>query len=120
MLPDYINDNKDFLQKIARTKSNKRFLQLVKNANNDQLLAIVDICFNILKGNLNLKNRKRAKLSVNKDYYRSIAKARSAKTARNRIQTGGSAAVLGAVIAPVLGALAQSLLDKALSKNETH
>ena len=94
-------------------------LQIIKEANDDQLLAIVEICFNILRGNLNLKQKYRHKLSKHADLYRSISRSRSAHSARTRIQQGGSIGALAPIIAPILGALAQTLLDKALSnKNE--
>jgi hypothetical protein len=116
MFPSYIVENKEFLNKLAKTKSHKKFINLIKNANNEQLLAIVDICHNIVKGNLKLKNIKRKKLSQSKNYYRAVSRSRSAKTAQHRIQTGGNPGLIAAIIAPVLGALAQNLLDKALSK----
>jgi hypothetical protein len=118
MYPDYIIKNQDFLQKICRTKSNKRFAKLLKTASEEQLLAVVDICHNILKGNLTLKNTQRKKLARSGDYYRAISRARSPHTARRRIQSGGNIGLIGAIIAPVIGALAQSLLDKALTKHE--
>ena len=119
MFPDHITSNKKFLEKLRKTKSQKKFIKLIRNANDDQLLALVDICFNVIKGNLNIKNRQRIKLANNGDYYRTISRARSPKAAQVRIQTGGSPTLVGAILAPVLGALAQNLLDKALSKNET-
>jgi hypothetical protein len=118
MYPDYIIKNQDFLQKICRTKSNKRRTKLLQAASDDQLLAIVDICHNIIKGNLNIKNSKRKKLALTGDYYRAISRSRSPRTTLHRIQSGGNIGLIGAIIAPVLGALAQNLLDKALNKYE--
>ena len=118
MLPDYVINNQDFLQKICRARSEKRLTKLLKKASDDQLLAIVDICYNIVKGKVSIKNSKRKKLAQTANYYRSISRARSPVTARNRIQSGGSINLIGAIIAPVIGALAQNLLDKALAKHE--
>jgi hypothetical protein len=118
MYPDYLIKNQDFLQKICRTKSNKRLAKLLKTASEDQLLAVVDICHNIIKGNLNIKNSQRKKLARSGDYYRAISKARSPQTAKNRIQKGGNIGLISAIIAPVLGALAQNLLDKVINKHE--
>ena len=118
MFPDYIVENKDFLQNLSKTKSPKKIIKLIRNASDEQLLAIVEICYNILRGELQLKNHKRKSLSVYGDYFRTISRARTPKAAANRIQTGGNPAVIGAIIAPVLGALAQNLLDRALSKDD--
>lgn len=116
MFPQHIGDNKEFLNKLAKTRSQQKFIQIVRNANDEQLLAIVDICYNIIRGNLNLKNKNRKKLAGSGDYYRAISRSRSPKTAQTRIQTGGNPGLIAAIVAPVLGALAQTLLDKALSK----
>ena len=118
MYPAYIIKNQEFLEKISRTKSRTKFEKILHNADDDQLLAIVEICYNILKGRLRLSDKSRFKLSNHGDYFRSVSKSRTPNTARKRIQEGGGVGVLGAIIAPILGALAQNLLDKALTKNE--
>jgi pyruvate formate-lyase activating enzyme-like uncharacterized protein len=119
--PDYIHNNKDFLDKFIKTKSKRK--RILAEADRDKLLAIVEICTNILKGRIDLNKRQRRRLSKSADFYRSIARSRSEKTARRRIQTGGSLTALAAVISPVIGVLAQHILDKALGKgsetNET-
>ena len=52
MFPDYIVENKDFLQNLSKTKSPKKIIKLIRNASDEQLLAIVEICYNILRGEL--------------------------------------------------------------------
>ena len=112
--PEYIKNNIDFFKNIAKTKSTKRLTNLIREASDDQLLALVDICYNIIKGQLQLKKKNRTKLAENADYYRAIARWRTPKTARTRIQKGGAIGALGAIVAPILGVLAQNLLDKVL------
>ena len=116
MIPKYIESNRDFLHCICNIKSQQKLDKLIKEANDEELLAIVDICYNILRGRLRLKEKDRARLSSNADYYRSISRSRTPNTARHRIQVGGNPALIGAIVAPILGALAQTLLDRALSK----
>ena len=118
MYPEYILQNREFLEKIRKARSTRRLANLIREANDGQLLAIVDICHNILKGRLKLRHNQRTKLSKNADYYRSLSRARTPATTKKRIQEGGGPALLGAIVAPILGALAQTLLDKALSKHD--
>ena len=66
-----------------------------------------------MKGSKLVNNKQKNKLAKNADFYRTIAKSKTVKTARNRIQQGGQFA-LAALLAPILSELAQHLLDKAL------
>ena len=114
--PEYIKENSDFLRKVSKTKSEKNTLKYLKEANADQILAIVEICTNILKANFKLNTRQRRKLATFADYYRNISRSRTERTARHRIQHGGQIGALAAILAPVLGSLAQHVLDKTLLK----
>jgi hypothetical protein len=110
----YITSNVEYLNRLAKTRSDRRKHSLLLKASPDQILAIVEICANILKNNFVLTNRQRRRLAHYAEYYRSIARARTEKTARNRIQQGGQLAI-ATLLAPVLSVLAQSLLDKAIN-----
>ena len=115
----YVEQNVDFLRALSKTRSEQKKKALLLNATADQILSIVEICYNILKSNFILNNKQKAHLAKHADFYRSIARSRTEKTARRRIQHGGQLA-LAALVAPVLSALAQTLLDKALHHDETH
>jgi hypothetical protein len=115
---EYIKNNCEFLQRLAKTRSDSKKQKYISLADRDKLLAIVEICTNILKANFPLKQSQRKKLARNADYYRKISRARTEKSARHRIQTGGSAIALAAVLAPVLGSVAQYILDKTLLKEQ--
>lgn len=114
--PAYIKENSDFFKKLSRTKSDKKKYKYLSSASPDQILAIVEICANILKSNFELNLRQRRKLSKYAEYYRTIARSRTEKTARHRIQHGGQAIALASILAPILGSLAQHVLDKTLLK----
>ena len=47
MYPNYIIENKNYLHNICTSKSSKKLNKLIKEASDDQLLAIVEICYNI-------------------------------------------------------------------------
>lgn len=115
--PSHITENKDFLHKLARTRSDKVKNKHINAATTDQILALVEIIKNILKGNFHLPTHRRKKLAKNADYYRSVTKARSEKTARRRLQEGRGP-VIAAIIAPLIGAIAQHILDKTLQNKE--
>ena len=110
----YIKENTAFLKKLASTRSEEKKNELIKNATVEQILAIVEICANILKFNFTLNSSQRKKLAKYADYYRSIARSRTDKTARKRIQQGRGIA-LAAVLIPVLSVLAEHLLKKVIS-----
>ncbi|KAL7078981.1 hypothetical protein ACQ4LE_001260 [Meloidogyne hapla] len=107
----YVKENFEFLQRLAKTSSDKKKNALILSASADQILAIVEICANILKNNFTLNRRQRKKLARSADFYRSIARTRSENSARIRLQQGGSAA-LAAILVPVLGALAEHIIHK--------
>ena len=109
----YIKDNFEFLQKLANTKSDKKKQYLLLRAPADQILAIVEIIVNILKSNFNLTKIQKRKLGKYAEYYRAIARTRTEKSARKRIQEGKGLA-LGALLIPVLSVIAQQLMEKAL------
>ena len=113
----YLIDNKDFLQKLSKTRSERIRKNHLDKATSEQLFAIVEIIKNILRGNFPLPKRRRQKLAPFANYYRSVARSRSERAARERLQTGG-AVPLAAILAPVLGAIAQHILDRTLLKKE--
>lgn len=109
-----VKENTAFLKKLASTRSEQKKNELIENATADQILAIVEICANILSFSFKLTNKQKRRLAQYADFYREIAKSRSEKTARKRIQQGSGIA-LGAVLIPVLSVLAQHLLEKITS-----
>jgi hypothetical protein len=111
----YVINNVEYLNKLAKTKSIKKRQSLLLTATSEQILSIVEICANILKSNFTLTSKQRRRLANYADNYRSIARSRTERTARNRIQQGGQLAI-SALLAPVLSVIAQTLLDKVLHK----
>jgi hypothetical protein len=110
----YIKENFEFLQKLAKTSSDKKRSALLLTASAEQILAIVEICVNILKHNFVLNRKQKRKLVQFADTYRAIARSRTEATARKRIQEGGNPA-LAAILIPILGALAEHLIKKVTS-----
>ena len=107
----YVKENFAFLQKLAKTNSDKKKNTLLLSATADQILAILEIIVNVLKFNFTLTRVQKRKLAKFADYYRSIARSRSEKSARHRLQQGGSPA-LAAILIPVLSALAENIIHR--------
>ena len=106
-----IRENTAFLKRLASTKSDTKKNELIEKATADQILAIVEICANILSSNFKLNKRQRRRLAQYANFYRDIAGSRSEKTARKKLQQGSGIA-LGAILVPVLSVLAQHLFEK--------
>ena len=107
----YIKENLEFLQKLAKTRSDRKKNTILINASADQILAIVEICANILKFNFTLTKRQKRKLIKFADFYRTLARTRSEKTARRKLQEGSGIAI-GTLLIPVLTTLASHLIEK--------
>jgi hypothetical protein len=107
----YIKENIDFLQRLAATKSDRKKNNLLLNSTADQILSIVEIIANVLKFNFPLTPRQKGRLSKYAEFYRSLARVRSEKSARKHLQEGKGIAI-GAILVPVLAELARSLIQK--------
>jgi leucyl-tRNA synthetase len=107
----YIRENVDFLKQLAANKSDRKKNALLLQATSDQILAIVEICANVLKYNFSLTEKQKRKLAKFADYYRALSRARTERSARNRLQQGSGVA-LAAILAPIVGALAERLIQK--------
>ena len=107
----YIRENLEFLQKLSKTKNDKKKNSILLSATADQILAIIEICANILKFNFTLTKRQKKKLVKYADFYRALARTRSEKSARKKLQQGSGIAI-GALLVPVLASLASNLIEK--------
>jgi hypothetical protein len=107
----YVRENVEFLKQLAGTKSDRKKNALLLQATSDQILAIVEICANVLKYNFSLTGKQKRKLAKFADYYRALSRARTERSARNRLQQGSGVA-LAAILAPIVGALAEHLIQK--------
>ena len=106
--------NYNFLKKLGKTSSAKLRKKIIQNATCDELLSLTEISANILSGNFDLTRRQRNKLQPFANFIRKLARARSECGARKIIlnQQGGQAAVIGALLAPILVEAAQHLISK--------
>lgn len=107
----YVSENYAFLQKLAKTKSNRKKNALLLTSSSEQILAILEIIHNVLKFNFTLTRQQKRKLAKFADYYRAIARSRTEKAVRRHLQQGGSPA-LAAILIPVVASIAEHIISR--------
>ena len=105
-----VKENIDFLKKVAKTKSIKKRNRYLDNAKSDEILAILEICINILKSRVKLTNIQRRKLVIHADYLRKLARKRTENQTRKFLQCG-EGIILPALILPLIAQLAANLIN---------
>lgn len=112
-----IRENKSLLYSLQSAKP-KLFKSIIENSNRELILAICEIIFNILQGNVQLNTHVRDKLKRYKKTLRCIACPKQSISSKRRllIQKGGGA-FLPIIIGSVLSGLISSFSDKLLNKN---
>ena len=106
-----ILENYSFLRKIAKSKSDNKRLNSLRNANSDELLALVEVCSNILSSNFNLTTRQKNKLVPFANYIRKLARIRSESGARKIIVQTGAGIFLPSLLIPVLAEATRYLIS---------
>lgn len=111
-ISDKIKENLDFLRKLARSKSERKRKQLLKHASTVQLLAIAEICLNIVSARFKLTTRQKKRLMPYADFVRRASRLRSERGAKKLIVQKGSGigGVFAALLTPVLLELARNVI----------
>lgn len=107
-----ICNNKNFLNKLAKTKSSNKRHKLLKKATTEQLLAIAEICLNIVTSRFSLTTRQKQRLLPYVDIIRQMSRLRSQKGARKLIIQKGSGlpGLFASLLTPILIELAKSYI----------
>lgn len=107
-----ICENKDFLKKLAKTKSYKNCFKLLKKATIEQLLAIAEISLNIVTSRFSLTTRQKQRLLPYANIVRQMSRLRSQKGARKLIIQKGSGlpGLFASLLTPILIELAKTYL----------
>jgi hypothetical protein len=105
-------DCKDFITKLSKIKSSKKCHRLLKHSSRNELLALAEICLNIVSSNFPLTTRQKKRLMPHAGFIRKMARMRSEKGARKLVvqQGSGAPAVFAALLTPILIDLAQKLI----------
>lgn len=101
--------NYSFLKKLAKTTSEKKRRELIRNASPAELGSIVEIAYNIVKSQFKLTPAKKQKLLPYATPIRQLSNARTANTAK-RVLQDGNGFPLASLLLPVLLAVGETLL----------
>lgn len=106
-----ICDNFPFLCALARTKSIKRRRRLLKAASSVQLLALAEICLNIVKARFQLTTRQKKRMMPYAEFIRRMSRARSEGGARKTLHKGSgfSPHLFPALLTPIIIELSRLL-----------
>lgn len=111
--PRIIN-NASFLKSIAKSRLPAIRLNNLKGASADELLSIVEIAYNILKGKFTLSPSQKRRLLPFATIIRKISRLRSEKSARRTLQRGGA---IGTAVAAIITPILLEILRGSLQKN---
>uniref|UniRef100_A0A1I8AXK8 AAA+ ATPase domain-containing protein n=1 Tax=Meloidogyne hapla TaxID=6305 RepID=A0A1I8AXK8_MELHA len=105
--------------RLPKTRSERKRRRLLKQANTQHLLAIAEICLNIVKARYKLTTRQRKRLLPYAGFVRRMSRARSEKGARKLlIQKGnGVGGVLAALLTPILIEIGRNIIKSDSDKN---
>lgn len=112
-ISELIHKNAPFLNTISKNKSYKKLKNLLKFATTQELLSLAEISLNIVTQRFQLTTRQKKRLLPYADFVRRMSRIRTEKGARKLlIQKGsGPPGIFGALITPILLALARQLYD---------
>jgi len=106
-----ILENYLFLRKLVKSKSDSKRLKALKNANRDELLALVEVCSNILSSNFNLTTRQKKKIVPFANYIRKLSRIRSESGARKIVVQTGTGLFLPSLLIPVIAEATRYLIS---------
>lgn len=114
ILGNRVYKNEKFFERLMRTKSQAQKVDMLKDAKAEELLAIVEICMNILETDFPLTAKHRNKLVPHAPFIRKLSRARSIKSASNLVQTGRGV-IISSLVIPVLFEIVRSLIKKSIN-----
>ncbi|KAI6179557.1 hypothetical protein M3Y98_00853000 [Aphelenchoides besseyi] len=91
-----------FLQRLKSANSDQKRRDLVADATGAELLALVEIAYNVLHAHFPLKHRQLERLRPHAPLVRKLSRVRSERSARRLVQSGAGVAALMPIITPIL------------------
>ena len=103
--------NLQFLKRLARSTSEKKRWRILRDANCDELLSLVEVCTNVLNSNFCLTPNQKEKIKPFAELVRQISRVRTERGARRIVQKGNGF-FFGSLLIPVLAEAARYLLTR--------
>ncbi|KAI6193450.1 hypothetical protein M3Y96_01019000 [Aphelenchoides besseyi] len=91
-----------FLQRLKSANSDQKRRDLVADATGAELLALVEIAYNVLHAHFPLKHQQLERLRPHAPLVRKLSRVRSERSARRLVQSGAGVAALMPIITPIL------------------
>ena len=114
-----LKENLNFLKKIRENgRSHLKIRQILLGATDEELLTLVEICFNLLKSRIPLSKRHHSLLKRQANVVRKLARSRSASTSKSLLlksigQKGDGLPLIPGILASiVLPILTDTILSK--------
>jgi hypothetical protein len=107
-----VKQNFNFLKRLCRSTSDRQRWRLLSSASKEQLLAIVEICSNILSNDFLLLESQRSKIIPHADLIRAVSRKRTERSARKVLRQHGTGAFFGALLAPIIAETFRYFLTK--------
>lgn len=111
-----VKNNVQFLHQVKNcARSSKRVGRIIGEASDEQLLCMVEICLNLLRGRLPVDGRRMRALSRRVAFLRRLARTRKAKCARRLLleqKGGGVPAIAGLLASMVLPLIVEKFIHK--------
>jgi hypothetical protein len=101
-LPVNVIKNLEFLKLLSRARSRSRRELIFKEANREQMLLLVEICYNILKGYFPLTQRQKLRIVPYINFVRHLSRVRTENSARKLIQKGGGLFSFAPLLIPII------------------
>jgi len=113
-------ENSHFIKTLKRKRA---CCNLIKNASSQELLVLVETCFNILRSRLPLSLKQRRILATHAQVIRKLSRARTPETARKTLlyssQNGNGIIAAAAVpLASILSSILLPLLNERINNNK--
>lgn len=107
-------ENFPFLCALAKTKSLRKRRRLLKTASSEQLVALAEICLNIVKSRFQLTSRQKKRMMPYAEFIRRMSRARSQRGAKRIVQQGSgfSLQLFPALLTPIILELTRILTRK--------
>jgi hypothetical protein len=108
-----IHENATFITQLAKSKSSQKRQRILKNATTNELLALAEICLNIVSSRFQLTSRQRKRLMPYAEWVRRMSRMKSERGARKfATQTGsGIQGLFAALLTPILIELLRKKMD---------